>query len=219
MPVALPLIRWQMRSMQFWNAVVTVFAAIYILTHSKPFTYESPWWFPPIHAAVIAWFLGRSTTPAVGYLHLQGFTRDRLWWHTLIAGYGCALCAWLPAALLILAPLRSNWQDWLGNPDFPYMAPVEHRFIWFALWQYAVAVPVGLYLAARWAHPARGNDTGIVLGLVLLGLLLTTIEDARIWSQGPVVLDRWPLFAGGLLVALIAALLGWKLSREVEVLA
>lgn len=214
-----PLIRWQMRLMQFWNAAIAIVATIYVLTRAKPFTYESPWWFPPLHAAVIAWFLGRTTTPAVGYLHLQGFSRDRLWWHGVVSGYGCALCAWLPAAILILTPLRSLWQDLAQNPYFPYMAPVEHRFVWFSLWLYAVCVPVSLYVAARWGHPAKGNDTGVVLGLLLLGLLLTAVEGARLWVPGSVVLEHWPLFAGGLILAGIALMSGRRLFREVEVQA
>lgn len=219
MSITWSLIRWQMRSMQFWNGVVAIVATLHVLTCGRPFTNDSPWWFPPLHAAVIAWFLGRSTTPAAGYVHLQGFSRDRLWWHGVLSGYGCALCAWAPAAILILSPLRSTWQDWLQNPYFPYMAPAEHRFVWFALWLYAVCVPVAMYVAARWGHPARGNETGLVIGLLLLALLFSTVEAARLWVPGPVVFERWPLFGGGLLVAGIALLSGQRLFREVEVQA
>jgi hypothetical protein len=217
MLVKWPVIRWQMRHMGVLNMAIGAIAGVYVLMRREPFNYTSPWWFAPLHAAAIAWFLGRSTTPAEGYLHLQGFGRDELWWHGVLSACGCALCAWVPAAVLLLTPLRGAWQDLLQNPSYPYMAPAEHRFVWIALWEYAVSVPLGLYAAARWGHPARGNDSGVLCAAVLIVLFIGTIETARFWAPQYALTDRWPLFSCGLAAAGVALVLGRQLFREREV--
>lgn len=217
MLVKWPLIRWQMRQMRFWNVVVAATTTVYTLTRTEPFQATSPAWFPPLHAAAIAWFLGRSTTPAAGYLHLQGFSRTALWWHTVVSAAGCALWAWAPAALVILTPLRSAWQDLLQNPSYPYIAPLEHRFVGIALWEYAVFVPLGLYVAARWGHPARGNDCGLISALPLVGLFWSGLHTMSLLYAGRSFAGKWPLLLAGVLVAGLALIIGQRLHREREV--
>lgn len=211
------VIVWQTSQMGYVNAAIGAIASLDVLFQSAPFTSNAPIWFPPLHAAVIAWYLGRSTTPAVGYLHVQGFTRDELWWHNLLSAFWCALAVWGPAAVLMLSPLRGVWQDVLQNPSFPYMAPAEHRFVWLALWEYAVSVPLCLYVAARWAHPARANGSGLVIAAVLLLLFFMSQDNVRLWRPDQPISGRWPLLCGGIVIAALAVLLGRQLARELEV--
>lgn len=211
------IIRWHLRQTGWFNLAIGALVAFYALMRSEPFARSIPAWFPPLHSALIAWFLGRSTTPSAGYLHVQGFSRDVLWWHGVLSAFGCALWTWLPAALLLLTPIRSIWQDLLQNPAFPYMAATEHRFVWISLWEYAVFVPLWMYVAARWAHPARGNGSGVIIALMLTVLFLVAVENARLSAPNVSIAQRWPLFCGGLAIALTAVLLGRQLAREVEV--
>jgi hypothetical protein len=214
-----PLIRWQLRQARNFNLVVATTVAVYVCTRSEPFNsvWTFPWWFPGVHAALIAWFVGRSTSPAAGYLHLQGFSRDILWWHTVLSACGCVLWGWLPAALLILTPLRSAWQDLLGNPSFPYMGPAEHGAVWLALWEYAVCVPLALYAAARWAHPARGNGGGFLCAVALMVLLVSSLTSRRAWFTELSFEEHWWLYAATVFVPGAALLVGCQLFREREV--
>jgi hypothetical protein len=220
MSIRWPLIRWQLQQTKLLNLIVGVAAIIYVMTRKEPFTAisTSPCWFPPLHAAVIVWFLGRANTSAAGYLHIQGFSRDTVWWHTLLSSVVCMMFAWGITALLIGTGLRSACQDLLQNPFFPYTAPVEVGFLWVWLWEYAMCLPLAFYCAGRWGHSARGNDAGLMGAALLTLLLLSSLATYRGWYSNFSFIQNFPLLLTSAVVACAALLAGRQLfcQREVQ---
>lgn len=213
-----PLLRWQIRRIRGITLVGLIVAFGYVCTATDvlQFGVESPAaYFIGVHCLLITWRLGRTETQGSGFLYTQGFSRDVLWRHTMLAGLVSVLAAWLPSALLILSGLRSQWQAALGNPWLPLFAASERVFVAWCLLEYAVLLPAFHYMWVREWQMSRDPTSGFVVAgcLVVAGLGIwggVRMHWMPFWTQG--------VIAGGLLTAGIALLIAGRFlngTREV----
>lgn len=219
MGLSLTLLRWRLRQLYWLNRLTLVASGAYALLAPQPlWITQFPWWFVVGHAALIAWILGRTQTPAAAFLHAQCYSRDCLWRHTLLAAGIAGGMLWMPLAVCVWTPLRASLQDALGNPHFPYMAPTEAPTVWAVLALDALLLPIYLAAGARWAHPARGNAAGVLLafGATCAAVSVGTTHWFTLGPRPP-----YGALAGvaaiGALLSVGSLFVGRRLFREVEV--
>lgn len=211
------LLRWVLWPVLPVSLVATVVASLYVLFRREPLEPADGWAgaFIVVHCCFLVMRLGRVGAGPFAFLYTRGYSRDRLWAHTMLASLVAVLIVWLPAALLIWLGLRSGFQDTVReSPYFPIMAPLETTvpLVWLAA--YLVLLPVLHYAWIRQAQPARGGATGPLLAAGLVVTAVSTLNAGRI--EPPV----WWIIWIGCVVVVVAALWGGRrLHRSIEVRA
>lgn len=213
------LLRWQLRQISVVTLVAMLFSAVFILTHREPLKFEMftpPPFFILAHSLLITWRLGRAHSRSFGFLYAQGFSRDTLWGHTMLASGVSVLAAWLPASLLVWTGLRSDYQELMQNYWFPLMAETEGAFLLWSLLAYAVLLPSFHYCWIRAAQPMRGTVGGFAIAFGMVFAALSIWNAVRVPSM-PVWIVLW-FSAGFVLAAISLCLGGFKLHRRLEVM-
>ena len=218
MRIRFPLLAWQFRPLVAVTALATSVAGLYVLLTFEPLRYErdvAAWFFILIHCIAIAVVQGRYESRSFGFLYSQGFSRDTLWAHSVLASAASVLIVWLPVAVLVLAGLRNSYQEASGNYWYPLMSGTEWPFAFWSLLAYAVLLPIFRYAWIRAAQPVRGGSAGVLIAVgAIVGALST-------WNGVPMpLMPRWTvvLMAGGFVLAAASLFLaGWRLHRRMEV--
>lgn len=211
------LLTWIVRPALPVSLVALAVAVVYVLFKREPLDTVDGWAgaFIVAHGCLVVMRLGRTAVGPFAFLYTRGYSRDRLWAHTMLASLAAVLVVWLPAALMIWLGLRSDYQDAVRqSPYFPIMAPLETTvpLVWLAA--YGVLLPVLHYAWIRQAQPTRGGATGPLLaaGLVVAGV--SVFNAGRI--EQPV---WWIIWIGCALVTAAAFWGGRRLHRRIEVRA
>ncbi|MDA1051730.1 MAG: hypothetical protein O3C40_14770 [Planctomycetota bacterium] len=213
------LLCWQLRQVSVVTIAAMLLSVWFVLTYHDPLKFDIMTWAPFFilaHCSLLTWRLGRVRSRSFGFLYGQGFSRDTLWLHTMLASGVSVLAVWLPAALLVWSGLRSDYQEMMQNYWFPLMAETEGAFILWSLLAYAVLLPVFHYCWIRAAQPTRGTTGGFAIAI---GAVFGAFS---IWNSVRVPdMPTWTvlLFAGGFVLATISLSLGgMRLHRRLEVI-
>lgn len=165
MKVKQSLLKMMMRQCLPTTLIGLPIACFYVLLTRKPLDWANPWMglFVLAHSIAIASCLGRYRSPAFAFLYTRGYSRDELWIHKLLVTILAVLTVWLPLALIVWLPIRSNVQDVLfRSPYFPIMMLREATVPCAWLMGYALLLPLFHYVWIRRAQPLAGGD-GVVL--------------------------------------------------------
>ncbi len=215
-----PLFAWQFRQLRLVTILAVVLSTGFVLWESQPLEFDvsgpAPF-FVLIHSLIVVWVLGRVTNSSFGFLYVQGYSRDVLWWHLMGASCASVLAAWMPAAVLILLRFRSGFQEELNNFNFPLMAETEHSFVWWCLLAYGILVPLFHYAWIRGSQPSRGSASGFVIALGASFAAFSIWNGVRVpdmpsWTV-LIMTSGFVLAASSLLIA------SRKLHRQLEVMS
>ena len=181
------LFAWQFRQLWLINAVALSTAVIYTLFRPEPLVLPGEYkvlFAVIVHSAAVVRQLGRISSSNTGFLYSQGFTRDRIWRHTLAATAASACLVSAVVFVLIAAGLRSFVQStWFNSPWYPFMTQAELKIPLLLLFEYAVVMPLMHYVWIRAGQPAAGAAAGWML--MSLGLCFT------VWAFGMAWTFRW----------------------------
>ena len=214
-----PLFWWQARQIGGITVVALILALVYTLHEANVLRFSmrciAPY-FILVHSLLIAWRLGRTQHRTFGFLYTQGYARNALWLHTMLAGAASVLVVWLPTAIAVWSGLRGRYQAGLENRWFPLMAEAERPYVLWCLLSYAVLLPVFHYAWIRGSQACRGSITGILLAMCVV------VTALSIWNAVQVPLmpvwTQW-LMAGGMVIAAVSLLIGGRrLHRSTEVM-
>lgn len=217
MQIQWPLLLWIFRPLRLLTLISSTLAVAYVLLHDKPLEFfldMNSVVFVISHSFLISLLLGRVRSESFAFLYSQGFSRDLLWRHVWLATLASVLATWVPCAVLILTPLRSQFQDWMQNPWFPLMASTESRFLTRSLLFYGMLLPIFHYEWIRSSMPFRGRVAGhlLVIAYFVIGLFL----NERLWYFG-MDLARTSMFLGFVTISVILGLFGYWLHKRLEV--
>ncbi|MBL4886538.1 MAG: hypothetical protein JKY95_18685 [Planctomycetaceae bacterium] len=219
MKIRWPLLFWQLRQLSVITCIAALLSTIYVLIRSEPLQMGNQGvalFFVLIHSVLITWQLGRVRSREFSFLYGQGFSRDTLWWHTMLASAVSVLSVWLPAAFLVGSGLRSSFQDFMLNYWFPLMSQTEWPFLFRSLLAYAVLMPTFHYCWIRAALPTSGAKNGVALAIGLVFASLSIWNGVHVF-QMPVWIVL--IYVGGFVLAAISLCIGgMKLHRQVEMI-
>lgn len=214
-----PLFQWQFRQVRWVTLIALVVTLGYTLFEPEPLNYRSlglPLLFVLAHSILITWRLGRVRSREFGFLYTQGYSRDAIWWHMMLASVMSVMTVWLPSALIIWSGLRCGLQDAMLNYRFPFSGPLEMTYPLWVLLLYVLFLPAFQYAWIRNLQPTRGPLAGF---FVATAMVMTVF---RLWSTLDNMLQLsgvglW-LILGGLIMASSSLLFGgWRLHRRLEV--
>ncbi len=219
MKIRWPLLFWQVRQLAGITCIATLLSTIYVLMRFEPLqigSQSAALFFVLGHCIAITWILGRVRSRAFGFLYGQGFSRDTIWMHTMLASAVSVLAVWLPAAFLVGSGLRSGFQDMLRNYWFPLMADTEWIFLIWSLLAYLVLIPAFHYSWIRAAHPTSGSRNGIVIATGIVFASFSIWNSVRV-PQMPTWIVL--IYVGGFILAAVSLCIGgMKLHRQVEMI-
>ena len=213
------LLKWQLRKLWLFNIVMLALGVPYVLLTKEPLI-------PPgnlvplsaiiVHSGIMAASLGRISSPRIGFLYAQGFTRDQIWWHTLLASVVSAILVCGTAWLLMVTGLRAYVHDQLlESPWFPYAARAEGAFPLILLFEYALTIPLMHYSWVRANQPYSDAEAGLTLSIGGVCLLLWGYGMALSHSRYPGFLSLVAWSCTPLILLLI--LVCWRTHRRMEV--
>jgi hypothetical protein len=209
MRIKMSLLRTMMRQCRPATLIALPIACFYVLLTRKPLDWANPWMglFVLAHSIALAFCLGRYRSPGFAFLYTRGYSRDALWLHTILATALAVLAVWLPLALIVWLPIRSNVQDGsFRSPYFPIPMIREASVPWAWLAGYAILLPLFHHVWIRRAQPLADGDgvvllaigTVIVIGILMLGGWLPHWFRTLLWALA-VVVTATNLVAGLLL--------------------
>ena len=222
MPVKLPLLLWLWRQTLPATVIVLPVACLgalltpgilHVQRVESVFGFVLPV-LVLVHAVAITYLMGRAGSGAFAFAYTRGFSRHRLWLHTLLATAAAVLTVWLPVGLIVWTPLRSLVQDGLfKSPYYPGAAFLDRWLPLQIMAAYALLLPVFHYAWIRLAHPSRGRMGGVLLAAGFVCAAVVTGGFVH-WSDR----STGALFL--VLVGIVVLLLltwSWRLHRRVEV--
>lgn len=218
--VHVPLLHWLFRPLRRGTLGLSFVAAFYVLATQPVLEFDMLGWVPYfilVHCILIVWIPGRVGRASFGFLYVQGYDRDTLWRHTMLAGVMSAMCVWVPCSLLIWFRVRSAVQATSGNFNFPLMAPTEDVFPLWCLLAYSVLIPVFHYAWIRGGQSTRGSASGFVIAVATVLVAFSIWNGVRVPDMPP-----WTIIAmaGGFFLAAFSLLVaGRQLHRRLEVLS
>ena len=220
MPIRWTLFRWQFRQLRWISYFGSLIAMLYVLLQHEPLQFDVSGPVPIfilLHCTGMTWILGRVRGRSFGWLYVQGFSRDALWLHTVLACLASTLVVWLPSSLLIWLGARSYVQDAMGNYWYPLMAETDLAVTGWSLLAYLFLLAPFHYVWIRGAQPTRGTTGGltVAIGAVLVAFSIwnsVRIPDMPVWIVGLIVTGL-ALMANSLTVG------GFKLHRRIEVMS
>jgi hypothetical protein len=210
-----PLLRWFWRQTLPVTLIALPVACLYVLLVREPLDRHNPLpaLFILVHSHMILTTIWRQQRGHFAFLFERGYSRDAMWLHTIVVTTAAALAIWLPAAVIVWAPIRSTVQDVLfRSPYFPIMIPREAGVPWFWLFGYGLLLPVFHYGWIRMLQPTQCRYAGSLLatGLVVAAFVVLGMNYRVEWFQ-------WLVLGASGVVALVALLAGWRLYRFMEV--
>jgi len=213
-----PLFRWQFRRLRWVTLIALVIALAYVLFEPNVLRFrmiDGVIFFVFFHCTGIAGQFGRPQSRSFGFLYSQGYSRDAIWGHMMLASATSVLIVWFPPTLTIWLGLRCGLQDLMLNYRFPYSAPLEYFYPLWILLLYILFLPAFHYAWIRNLQPMRSPMSGSFL-LAAVFLAVFSIGNSIYMERIPVV-SQW-LIVAGLLVATISLMVGSRrLHREMEV--
>lgn len=212
------LLAWQLRRTLPATWFLLPVAILYVLFESErlQFRFNSvPGLFVTVHCLLIVWRTGRTSLPEFRYLYSQGYSRDSLFLHTMLASFITLLAMWIPIGLLVYLYIRAGVQFEAGNPWFPFSAWTERPFVWRWFLVSLTLLPPFHYAWVRASLARRGVLSGYALALAAY----TT--GAALWLSTSRVASHATYTSGSL--ALLAAAMtfligGMYVHRRIEVL-
>lgn len=217
-----PLFHWQFRQVRWVTLIALVIALAYTLWEpSLLIRGDMLGWallLTLVHSLLITWRLGRPRSRSFGFLYTQGYSRNAIWWHTMLASAASVLLVWLPSALAIWLGLRSHFQsDLLQNYWFPLVAPCEYSYPLWVLFLYACFLPAFHYAWIRNAQPMRGHLAGVVVAtyVALVVFSLWLFMPPRLVPS----VAQWLMFGGLAVTSIALEIGGWLLHRQLEVIS
>jgi hypothetical protein len=218
MSTYLAAVRWQLRQLIWINLAALLCAVGFILFWHEALEFlVTPWVVPfvALHSGLVVMLLGRNGSSGTRFLYAQGLTRDQVWWSTysvsLISGLVVCGSVWL---ILILG-IRSQLQDWMQNPWFPFMATEEPAIAGWLLLEYVLLLPLLHYVWVRSRQPMREAGAGWLICVAGLVMLTWSITELRRTLLEPTLF--WIALVGFLSLAGLLMLVNWRLHRDVEV--
>ncbi|MGZ0165567.1 MAG: hypothetical protein ACKVII_16705 [Planctomycetales bacterium] len=218
MRINMELLRWQFRQTLPVTLVSLPLAVLYVLQTGDRllFRFESlAMVFVMVHCLAIAWRLGRTSLPEFRFLYSQGYSRDALFAHTMLASLLALLAVWVPVGLLIFLPIRSSVQVAAGNPWFPFAAWTERAFVWRWFLASLILLPAFHYAWIRASLARRGVYSGYVLAAA------TVLVCGILWGNAGGISQTETYWTGtfALLASAVTLLIGgWIVHRRIEVL-
>ncbi len=113
MKIRWALLFWQVRQLAGITCIATLLSTIYVLMQFEPLQMgnQSPaLFFVPGHCVAITWILGRVRSRAFGFLYGQGFSRDTIWMHTMLASAVSVLAVGLPPRFWLAAACEAAFR-------------------------------------------------------------------------------------------------------------
>lgn len=165
---------WQFKKLLRINLFAVVIVGLYVLLRVMPFTSKEIFLLMGIllHCWLVSAKLWRSSTRQAGFLYSWGFTRDQIWWQTLLASLASGALVCGVAWLLMVLQVRCFVQDQLiANPYFPLSASSEYWIPWVWFYGYIVTLPLMHYGWVRYKQSASGILSGwaiMIFGIVIL---------------------------------------------------
>ena len=212
------LLRWQLRQTLPVICVSVPLAVLYVLQACErlQFRFESlAMIFVVVHCLAITWRLGRTSLPEFRYLYSQGYSRDALFAHMMLASLLALLAVWIPVGLLIYLPIRASVQAAAGNPWFPFAAWTERAFVWRWFLASLTLLPALHYAWIRASLARKGVESGYILAAA------TVLASSILWSNSAHASQNETYWTGAFaLLASAGTLLigGWMVHRRIEVL-
>jgi len=198
------------------TAVALLTGIPYLLLAPGPLTWQNQWLNLIIlaHCIALAFRLGRMGRQSTEFMYTQGYSRDLVWLHIIVSTFISVLAVWLPMALCLWLPVRSNIQDHVFiSPYYPLMRIREVSLPWFWLYGYGFLLPLFHYVWIRRAQPTKGSEGAVLIAIgvvIVAGVLISDPWHPR-WFTALV----WTLSAVITVTALIA---GRILHRSMEVM-
>lgn len=198
---------WQLRQVMPVNLVVCCAAVLYAMFAMEPIV-------PPgdplhfciivVHSAIVVLLLGRSSTRRAGFLYAQGYSRDQMWFQSLVVSVVSAAVVCGPVWLIIVSGLRFWIQDTvLTSPHFLMIGPAEYSMPAVYFVEYLIAMLLMHYGWIRAAQNTPETAAGWYLMVLGIGFLFWGRELAfyhRQSSQGLLLLFLALLSIVGLLL-------------------
>jgi hypothetical protein len=161
------LFSWLMRSAWLPNAIAAVISTAWIVLSKRPLyeTWMEGALFISLHAfCVVACFnwLGANRRQ-LPYLYTRGYSRNTLWAHHVMAAIASACFVLVPAAAIVVGPMRSKMQELMNNPAYPFVAERDIAVLPAWTLAYAVAFAAFHYAWIRLKQPTTGGPAGIWL--------------------------------------------------------
>lgn len=214
------LILWQFRQTRFVNAFSATVAVAYITFADSVMQIPGTLGLllaVLLHSALIVFRLAK-TSRENAFLHVQGFTRDQIWWATWATTFLSAFMVTMASGLVIWTGLRHHVQDVvLESSWFVVHRPSENWIPLVILFHYTATLPLMHYAWVRASQPCKDTAAGWML--MCLGLLF------YVWGFGMSYSHRHhPTFLIGVaachLPAIVAlTIAAWKAHRTLEVRA
>lgn len=155
---------WQLRQLKLINIIAIIVSGVWLILHQATMQIPGPFLLLPgtaVHCAAVVWTLGRATSRHTGFLHVQGLTRDQIWWHTFTATLISGGMVVLISAVIILSGLRAWVQDvWIESPYFLVPVSSENWIPLILVLHYAFILPLMHYVWIRANQPFRGTTAG-----------------------------------------------------------
>ncbi|MCA9059296.1 MAG: hypothetical protein KDA85_12390, partial [Planctomycetaceae bacterium] len=142
----LTIMRWQSRQLLPTTILFAFLAACWTLFCSdvlQPLL--TPYVAPAVilHGVLMCWQLGRNSPRHSGFLYIQGFSRDQIWWGTVTATLAAAALVSLTVWLFITTHTRSAVQAALGNPWFPAAGSSDADCVFALFALYVIVLGIG----------------------------------------------------------------------------
>ena len=214
MTILWPLLFWIFRPLRWLTIFSVIGVTLYLLFQDQPLDFRRDSYvitFVLVHSFLISRLIGRVRSESFADLYSQGFSRNVIWSHCWLATLASVLITWLPAAILIVSPLRGQLQNALQNPWFPLMASTEWPYLCLVGLLYALVLPVFHYEWIRSAAPFRELISGHLLAIGYFVFAATVFD--RFWQMS----HRWWIPACFMTVSLILGVLGRWLHQRIEV--
>ena len=213
------LLRWQLRQLLPVNLPAIVVAGLVTLFRSEPMIAPGSVTMLVaivIHCGLLVWRLSSMAPGNNSFVHVQGYTRDQIWWQVLLASLisGAMVCG--TVWLLMVSRLRCVIQDgWMSNPWFPVTATREYSLPWVLLFGYIVVLPMMHYVWIRARNPYQESASGWLL--LILGLSFQLWGCYRIYPHRLETGFLLSLMALHVPATLLLTVACWRLHRTLEV--
>lgn len=219
MSIYLTAVRWQLRQLVWVNLAALLCAAAFVLLWHEALEFlVTPYVvsFVALHCGLVVLLLGRNGSSGTRFLYAQGLTRDQVWWSTYSASLisGLVICG---SVWILILGIRSQLQDFLQNPWFPFMAKEEPAIAGWMLLEYVLLLPLLHYVWVRARQPMPGAGAGWLMCVTGLFMLTASITELR-FALLEAALCRWAVI-GFLMMAVLLMTANWKLHRQTEVRA
>lgn len=212
------LILWQVRQTRLINVFAVAAAVVYIAAVEEPMRIPGTLGLllvVMLHSAMIVFRLGK-TSRENGFVYVQGFTRDQIWWATWATTLLSGMLVSAASGVVIWSGLRHFIQDTvMESPWFVVPVHSENVIPLLIVFHYVVMLPLMHYAWVRAGQPYRDTAAGWML--MCLGLFLYIWGHAIIYGHRHHVSFLAVVAACHLPAIVAVTLAAWKTHRTLEV--